>query len=142
MSVPEAAVNKHHRFVTPEHNVGFSRKVFGVEPKAETGTMQEASDDNLGFRIFSPNARHHAATGSAVYNIGHQQSKTVSSFARTRWLPSRQDNNDYITAGQDCPSCLASLVSRDVQGNETVHADSFCRNEVLNCLHSIIDTPR
>jgi hypothetical protein len=50
-----------------------------MEPEAEPSTMKEASDDDLWFRIFVSNSRHHAATSSAIYNISHLQSLTVSS---------------------------------------------------------------
>lgn len=56
--MPEASVHEDHLARGPEDDVGFSGKVFAVEPVAITKRRHEAADDEFGLGIRGPDRGH------------------------------------------------------------------------------------
>lgn len=71
VTVPEAAMYKDRRLVSGKNQIGFSRQVFFVQPKAKAATVHTTSHQHFRFRIFPANAGHHPAAGRHIYNVSH-----------------------------------------------------------------------
>lgn len=51
MLMPETAVHKDGYFLTPKHNVRFSRQISGMEAKAQTHPMKQPTNGHFGSGI-------------------------------------------------------------------------------------------
>lgn len=71
MPVPETAMNQNNSAVVRENNIGFPRKIAGVETEAEAAAVQQAADAYFRFCIGATNAAHHAAARGLVHNVSH-----------------------------------------------------------------------
>ena len=69
--VPEAAVDKDDRAEPGEHEVGFAGEMFAVEPIAESGGMQQSTNEHFGFRVAPSNAGHVVASLLGGMNVCH-----------------------------------------------------------------------
>jgi hypothetical protein len=58
VSVPETSVNEHRCMIARQHQIRPARKVSAVQAKSKTTGMQAAPQEQLRFRIPSPDAAH------------------------------------------------------------------------------------
>ena len=69
MPMPEATMDENYHSVLGEDDVWRARQAVDIQPKSKAACMQIFADPQLGARVLSPNARHHARTRLCIYNI-------------------------------------------------------------------------
>ena len=72
MTMPKAAMHKHHGPVFGQNNIWFPRQILGVQPKPQTCRMQCFSDNYFRHGILALDASHHAAAGRLVNNVNQR----------------------------------------------------------------------
>jgi hypothetical protein len=69
--MPEATVNKYHRFVFGQNKVGFSRQAFVMKFIPETLSMQKLPDLHFRFCVLAFDPAHIETSGYFVMDICH-----------------------------------------------------------------------
>lgn len=71
VTMPETAVDKDDRTVSPQHQIRAPGHVCGVKSVSKTPSMQRLAKRQLRLRILAPDSRHHSRAGLAVHHIIH-----------------------------------------------------------------------
>nr|WP_233166573.1 hypothetical protein [Archangium sp. Cb G35] len=64
-------MNQHNGVVAPQDNIGFPRKLAGMEPETQPHPVQGAADGNLRLRIRGPDPPHVLASRRTGQGIRH-----------------------------------------------------------------------
>ena len=64
-------MNEYHGSMLGQNQVWLPRQRRPVKAKPQAQSMQSPPDSDFRFGVLPANSRHHAATGSRVYHIGH-----------------------------------------------------------------------
>lgn len=91
MAMPEAAVNKDHRAVPGQLEIGAAGEVATVGPETEAAGKEALADEELGPGVGAVDTGHHAAagsTGNIVHDIATSSSILAVFECRHSRLPS------------------------------------------------------
>lgn len=72
MPVPKAAVDQNGCLVLWQDDVGFTRKLLNMEPKAQAPNVQVGADSPFRGRIATPDCRHDSAACGAIESVHGQ----------------------------------------------------------------------
>lgn len=82
MTMPEAPVNEDYRPISGKDQIWPAGQRTAVQPIPKSFPVESAAQEALRFGIARLDARHHARSGCAVYNVHHPL--RVPGFGRTR----------------------------------------------------------
>jgi len=71
VTMPEAALNKHHRPELREDQVRSAWQPSHVQSEPETSGVQRGPNPTLRLGVTSPDARHHPGTGGTINDVRH-----------------------------------------------------------------------
>jgi hypothetical protein len=74
MAVPEAAMHENDGVVFREDEIWTHLQQPGMEPVAQSGSVEEASESQLRLGVSLANPRHHLRAGPRVDDVWHRKS--------------------------------------------------------------------
>jgi len=77
VTVPKATVNEDRSSMTPEDEIGPTRKPPIMKSESESHRMETTSDDHFRLGVASPDTGHHSAARGGVYYVMRQARNPV-----------------------------------------------------------------